>query len=155
MSDKIQKTKAGRPTSITPATVSKLEQSLRDGFSVEMACHVSGISRSTYYAHLQADEDFSDKMALSQTWATERAKQVIIQAINAGDIKVCQWWLERRSRAEFGANPAISRTQPQTTSSPVSEQARDMFGGHDRTKMMNLTAKILSDLKVPVPPPIK
>ena len=143
--------KTGRPSVITPSTVSKLEQALRDGFSVEMACYVSDISRSTYYARLQADDEFSDKMARSQAWATERAKQVIIQAINAGDIKACQWWLERRSRAEFGANPADRRIQTQTTPSPVSEQAHDIFGGHDRTKMMEHMAKILSDLNVPAP----
>lgn len=53
----------GRPTVITKATVQKLETALRDGFSVEMACHVSGVGRSTYYQHLNSDPDFADKMA--------------------------------------------------------------------------------------------
>ncbi len=86
----MSKKQSGRPTVITRPTVLKLEQALRDGFSIEMACHVSGISRSTYYIHLQTDTDFMDKMTLSQTYATERAKQVVVQAIDKGDLKAAQ-----------------------------------------------------------------
>jgi len=90
---------------MTKATVQKLEAALRDGFSVEMACHVSDISRSTYYAHLESNPDFSHKMELAQDWTTQRAKQVVARAIDNNDLKAAQWWLERRARAEFAANP--------------------------------------------------
>ena len=90
---------------MTEAAVQKLEQALKEGFSVDMACHVSGISRSTYYAHIDRDVAFSHKMELAQDWVTQRAKQVIAQAIDAGDLKTAQWWLERKSRAEFATNP--------------------------------------------------
>jgi hypothetical protein len=96
---------AGRPSVMTKATVLKLEQALKDGFSVEMACYVSVISRSTYYAHLKVDVDFMDKMELAQTWATERAKQVVVQAIDKGNLKAAQWWLERKLRSDFSLNP--------------------------------------------------
>lgn len=96
---------------ITAATVQKLETALRDGFSIDMACHVSGVGRSTYYQHLQSDPDFTDKMALAQDWITQRAKQVVAQAIDKGDLKMATWWLERRARAEFAANPPIQSQQ--------------------------------------------
>ncbi len=96
---------------MTKATVQKLEQALMDGFSVGMACHVSGISRSTYYEHLGSNPDFSDKMELAQEWPTQRAKQVIIQAIDKGDLKAAQFWLERKARAEFAANPPAQGQQ--------------------------------------------
>lgn len=99
------KKQVGRPSVITKPTVLKLEQALKDGFSVEMACYVSGISRSTYYAHLHTDTVFMNKMELAQSWATERAKQVVIQEINKGSLKAAQWWLERKLRAEFSLNP--------------------------------------------------
>lgn len=95
----------GRPTVITKPIVLKLEQALKDGFSIEMACHVSGISRSTYYAHLQTDTDFMNKMELAQTWATELAKKVVVKEIGKGNLKAAQWWLERKLRAEFSLNP--------------------------------------------------
>jgi hypothetical protein len=76
-----------------------------------MACHISGVGRSTYYQHLNSDPDFADKMALAQDWTTQRAKQVVAQAIDKGDLKAAQWWLERRARAEFAANPPVQQSQ--------------------------------------------
>jgi hypothetical protein len=114
----------GRPTIITPSTVQKLEHALRDGFSVDMACHVSGISRSTYYAHIDRDATFSHKMELAQDWVTQRAKQVVAQAIDSGDLKAAQWWLERKSRAEFAANPP-EYLKPQ--SDPFQKWDKDKF----------------------------
>ena len=99
------KAQTGRPTVMTQDTVQKLEEALKDGFSVDMACHVSGISRSTYYDHFNNDVAFSYKMELAQDWVTQRAKQVVAKAIDTGDLKAAQWWLERRSRAEFATNP--------------------------------------------------
>lgn len=90
---------------MTEPTVQKLEQALREGFSVEMACHVSGISRSTYYSHVDNDPEFMNKMELAKNWVTERAKQVLAQAVESGDLKAAQWWLERKARAEFAPNP--------------------------------------------------
>ncbi len=92
-----------------------------------MACHVSGISRSTYYAHLQADPDFSDKMALAQEWAVARARQVIIRAVDEGNLKAAMWFLERKARAEFGANPP---QQP--------EQQPDLFAKLEPEKLYKL-----------------
>ncbi len=90
---------------MTDSVVQKLEKAFRDGFSIEMACYVSGISRSAYYDHIKRDVSFSNKMELAQDWATQRAKQVVIQAIDAGNLKAAQWWLERKERAVFATNP--------------------------------------------------
>jgi hypothetical protein len=125
----VKQKQLGRPTVMTKATVQKLEQALRDGFSIEMACHVSGISRSTYYDHLERNPDFSHKMELAKDWTTQRAKQVLAQAVDSGDLKAAQWWLERRSRAEFAANPP-----------PVPESKTSLFGDGDNTKLIKLLA---------------
>jgi hypothetical protein len=42
-------------------------------------------------------------MRLAEEWCTFRARQVILQAIDGGDIKAAQWWLERKSKAEFAS----------------------------------------------------
>jgi len=95
----------GRPPVVTKIIVQKIEQALRDGFSIEKTCYLSGISRSTFYDHLHSDPDFSDKIQLAQAWATERAKQVVIKEIGKGNLKAAQWWLERKARQEFSTNP--------------------------------------------------
>ena len=122
---------------MTKATVLKLEAALRDGFSIDTACHVSGISRSTYYAHLERDADFSHKMELAQDWITQRAKQVVAQAIDKGDLKAAQWWLERKARADFGANPP-----------PVPEPKPSLFGDGDNSKLIDLIANTMDALEI-------
>jgi arylamine N-acetyltransferase len=134
----------GRPTVINKATVQKLEQALKDGFSVARACSLSGISRSTYYAHLQTDTDFMDKMELSQAWATERAKQVVIQAIDKGDLKAAQWWLERKSRSEFSNN----LPQGLDRSDGSMSIANEYYGG-DENKMIEHMLKTLEAIAEP------
>jgi hypothetical protein len=120
---------SGRPTVMTPATVQKLEAALRDGFSVEMACHVSDISRSAYYDHLDRSPDFAYKMEVAHNWVTQRAKQVVAQAIDKGDMKAAQWWLERRARAEFALNPP-----------PAPESQKSMFSEDDNDKFLQMLA---------------
>ena len=121
------KEQIGRPTVMNETTVLKLEQALRDGFSVEMACYTSGVGRSTYYEHLQQDCDFADKMELAKEYTTQRAKQVVAQAINAGQVKVAQWWLERKARDEFSDKPM-----------QVVEQKHDLFAKVDTAKLYDL-----------------
>lgn len=43
---------------------------------------------------------------MAEEWCTFRARQVILQAIDNGDIKAAQWWLERKAKFEFAANKA-------------------------------------------------
>jgi hypothetical protein len=112
----------GRPTVMTDETVQKLEQALQDGFSVERACYLSGVGRSTFYDHSNGNPDFADKMYLAQEWATERAKQVTIQAIDGGNVKAAQWWLERKAHQEFGAKLAV---QPQPESDIFTKRTPD------------------------------
>ncbi|HEY4963568.1 MAG TPA: hypothetical protein VIH90_02620 [Candidatus Saccharimonadales bacterium] len=134
----------GRPTVITKITVQKLEQALRDGFTVERACSLSGISRSTYYAHLHTDTTFMNKMELSQSWATERAKQVVIQEINKGNLKASQWWLERKLRAEFSLNPP-----PITPQDDGNEFVNQYFDGNQE-KFLNFMSKTIEAMREPI-----
>ncbi len=97
-----------------------------------MACHLSGVGRSTFYQHLHNDPDFADKMALAQDWTTQRAKQVISTAINNGDLPTAKWWLERKLRAEFAANP------------PVQNQRNDLGGWLDGGKREEQLFTLLS-----------
>lgn len=134
----------GRLTVMTTATVQKLEQSLHDGFCIERACQLSGISRSTFYSHLAADPDFSDRIALAQSWATERANQVVIKAIGQGDLKAAQWWLERKARNEFATN--LPTHFERDNASMV-----DRYYDGDTHKMIEHLSKMLEAFDVPNP----
>lgn len=102
----------GRPTVITQATVQKLEDAFKAGFSVSEACMVSGISRATYYDHKANTDGFSDKMDRARAWVTLQAKHVMVKAIVAdADVPSSKWWLERKARNEFGTNAVDEEAQ--------------------------------------------
>jgi len=97
----LEKQKTGRPSVMTADVIRKLEVAFAAGFGVTASCYYSGISTSTYYEHVALNKDFSDKMNLAQEFSTHRARQVVLQAINNGDVKAAQWWLEHKARLEF------------------------------------------------------
>lgn len=122
------KTQTGRPTVMTEAAVQKLEQALQEGFSVERACYLSGVGRSTFYDHYNSNPDFADKMCLAQDWATERAKQIVIQAIDGGNLKAAQWWLERKAHREFGAKLAVQeKPEPNVFTKRTPDEVYDLM----------------------------
>jgi UDP-N-acetylmuramyl tripeptide synthase len=100
-STQLQKQKVGRPSVITEDVVQKLEAALACGYSVNVACYYSGVSRSAFYEHKAMDRAFSDKMRLAEELSTHRARQVILQAIDKGDVKAAMYWLNRKARTEF------------------------------------------------------
>lgn len=105
------KPKRGRPKATSkPDVVSLLVSAFRDGMTVRQACIQSGISHEAYYQRKRTDTDFADKMYYAQQSATLAAKRNVIKAIESGDVKVSQWWLERiRFGEEEKEDPAIEQ----------------------------------------------
>ena len=103
----IRTQKAGRPSVINNDVIQKLEVVLAAGFGVSSACHFSGISTSTFYEHKALDRGFADRMRLAEDWATFRARQTVLQAIDNGDVATARWYLERKARVEFAANKPL------------------------------------------------
>lgn len=95
---------------MTKDTVQKLEEAFRSGLSVQQACYTSGISTSTYYEHIAVNADFSDKMKLAQEYVIIKAKQLIVQEIEDGNVSAAKWWLERKAKSEF----SIKADKPDT-----------------------------------------
>lgn len=91
----------GRPTVLTPQVVAKLVTAFQNGLSKKQAIRYAGISKDAYYDGVKKDKDFADKMSEAQWRPNMRAREVIVQAINNGDTKSAQWWLERKEKDEF------------------------------------------------------
>lgn len=89
-------TRVGRPTDMTPNTVTKLMAALNNGFNVQEACYYAGISKQTYYRWLKEDEQFNDLMERAKSAPNTKAKEVVIQAINAGDAGLAFRYLQAR-----------------------------------------------------------
>lgn len=89
-------TRMGRPTDMTPSTVTKLMAAFNNGFNVQEACFYGGISKQTYYRWLKEDSDFSDLMERAKSAPNSKAKEIVIQAINGGDAQLAFRYLQAR-----------------------------------------------------------
>ncbi len=79
----------------------KLEAGLATGFNISAACHFAGISTSTYYEQKAVNKEFADRVRWAEEWATYKARQVILKAIEDGNLDAAKWYLSRKARAEF------------------------------------------------------
>ncbi len=120
----------GRPTVITPEVVSLLVSSFHNGLNVREACWQSGISHEAYYNRLRSDEKFADIIAKAQAYPTSTAKQVVIEAINKGDLSTSKWWLERKAINEFGRNSetAVEEEPKENHFASMSDDDMKKFG---------------------------
>lgn len=118
----------GRPTIRTKEIVRKLETALQNGFTIDKACEVSGIGRRTYYDWLKQDEEFTAQMERAKNWAVERARQVVVTAIQNGDSGVARWYLERKASDEFGNKNKLEGVikQENTLTAMTDEQILEM-----------------------------
>jgi len=46
-------------------------------------------------------------MSKAQSYATAKARKVLIKAIEEGDISTAKWWLERKARDEFSKHTRL------------------------------------------------
>jgi hypothetical protein len=53
------------------------------------------------------DNEFRDRVRWAEEWATYRARQIVLKAIDDGDVTTAKWYLERRARFEFAPNKAM------------------------------------------------
>jgi hypothetical protein len=90
----------GKPYKMTDVTVGKLQQAFALGSSVKDACIHAGISRDTYYAWIDADDELSDRLSASRLEPILKAQKTLVDNLN--DPKVAKWYLERRRPHEYG-----------------------------------------------------
>lgn len=91
----------GRNTVLTPVVIAKLVTAFQNGLNKKQAIRYAGISRDAYYDRVKKDKEFADKMREAQWRPSMKAREVVVQAINSGDTKAAQWWLERKEKDEF------------------------------------------------------
>lgn len=98
----IQTQRVGRPSVINEDILRKLEIFIASGMSISASCYMAGISKSTYYEHKALNKEFADRMRIAEEWATFRARQIVLQAIDNGDTACARWYLSKKARLEFG-----------------------------------------------------
>jgi len=98
----VEKPLGGRPSKFTPEAITKLKAAFANSFTVEQACYYAGVNKQTYYNWLEKDQRFLDEMEAIRHAPAMKAKQVVVGAINGGDIEASKWWLKNKHGDEFG-----------------------------------------------------
>lgn len=102
----IQSSKVGRPRTVTEGDMYELMRYFKKGYTVSLACVKTGIPRSVFYAEMNRNGDFRDKITATQDEMTNRATSIINRALHRGDIQVAMWWHDRQDRRERNAQRA-------------------------------------------------
>ena len=89
----------GRPSSMTPEVVNKLEQAFAIDSTVIEACSYADISRETFYNWLEKNPKFNDRIQRLRQRPVLKARQTIVQNIEQPEH--AKWYLERKVKKEF------------------------------------------------------
>lgn len=106
------KVKRGRPTKLNPEVVTKLVAAFNMAYNDTEAASYAGISRKVLYEWLRYKDDFRDKINRAKIEPTIKAKEVVVNAVNSGDLSAAKWWLERKAASEFNTKPDDSPKVP-------------------------------------------
>ena len=115
----MKKSNAGRPTIMTPDVVGKLEQAFSLGCSDTEACLYADISRDTLYEYIKKHPEFADRKALLKDKLLLKARTVVAEALNNKDKDTAKWYLERKSKSEFGTRTEITGADGSSLTPPV------------------------------------
>lgn len=91
----------GRPTVMTEAIVSKLEEGFAFGLTDRECCLYAGICHQALYDYCNKHPEFTDRKEMLKDQPLLRAKLNITKNINNGDLTDSKWYLERKGKKEF------------------------------------------------------
>lgn len=95
----------GRPTKMTEETVNKLEEGFTMGFTDEEACLYANISKVTLYEYCKKNPEYTNRKEELKNHPKILAKRNIYNSLkDSKKTDDSKWYLERRSKKEFGNN---------------------------------------------------
>ncbi|MCX6784281.1 MAG: hypothetical protein NT141_04460 [candidate division WWE3 bacterium] len=97
----------GRPLKITPKLLEKLDSAFLGGHTDEESCLIAKIDPKTLYNYCKENPDYSSRKELLKHNPKLIARRNIIGRLNAGDVEISKWYLERKARSEFSTKIEI------------------------------------------------
>ena len=102
------KVKTGRPSSITPEVLAKLEQAFAMGCSDREAVLYADICMDALYRYQKERPEFAERKALLKEKPVLKARSVVVNSLS--DPETSKWYLERKTKGEFNARAALELT---------------------------------------------
>ncbi len=89
-----RRNKGGRPKKITKDALQKLEDAFSNALPDEEACLYAGISPRTLYNYQTRNPKFLQRKEALKLTPNIAARKTIVATL--GDVRVAQWWLEKK-----------------------------------------------------------
>jgi hypothetical protein len=105
---KSERKKVGRPTSVTPETLAKLEQAFSLGCSDLEACIYADVSPSILYRFQEKNPEFRERKEMLKQKLVLKARTVVAEALKNKDENTAKWYLERKARDEFSTKQEMA-----------------------------------------------
>lgn len=106
------KNTVGRPTVMTKETLEKLEYAFSLGCTDKSACLYADISPDTLYEYQKKNPEFTERKAALKEQQVLKARSVVDNALNTGDVATARWLLERKCKDEFSTRTEIDPVKP-------------------------------------------
>jgi hypothetical protein len=98
----------GRPTKLTPETITKLETAFSLGCSDVEACLYADISKTALYNYQNNNPEFVNRKEMLKDKLIFKSRTVIAEALNNGDKDMAKWYLERKKKSEFATRQELT-----------------------------------------------
>lgn len=80
------------------AVLSDLKAGFMRDFTDEESCHYAGISKDTYYRWRAISDEFCEVIDVAKTWLFRKAKQNLVDAVEAHSVDESKWLLQKRQK---------------------------------------------------------
>lgn len=100
----------GRPKSIGKEELEKLEYAFSIGATPKEAILHADVKSSTFYDYVRDNPEFSERIELLREKTPLKARIVVDNALDIGDVNTAKWLLERNKRAEFSTQQNVDHT---------------------------------------------
>lgn len=106
----VKKHPGGAPVKFDAEVIAKLKAAFANSFTVDQAAIYAGVTKQTLYNWKEQYPELFDDVWRYRENPTMKAKQVVIDSVNKGDIETAKWWLKNKASDEFGSqtNPTVN-----------------------------------------------
>ena len=94
----------GRPTVLNDAIMKILMDSLQRGCTIKQACALAKIEERNYYNWVENVPNFFSQMEYAKSYLNDKAKLLVSQAIEDGDLNTAKWHLEKTEYKQVQQN---------------------------------------------------
>lgn len=122
--------KVGRPESITPEIISKLEEVFAIGGTDKEACFYAGIGTSTLYNYQLSHPEFVERKDMLKERPILKARQTIVKGLD--DPLHAKWYLERKQKSEFAQRTEMTGKDGEDIKVAVTTKARELAEEYEK-----------------------